>query len=132
MGGRRSISPESPPPVIPVWPAASTLRSTSQQVRERRGTRCHRHAALSCLSFCPGPPSFLFAAGQGAAVVQPLRPIADAATDPLLDKLRPHLRKPVELTPARCPILSAAPSSKEQLARESADRCCPNKTAACS
>src|SRR5947209_12446581 len=54
------------------------------------------------------------------------RPIADAATDPLPDKLRPHLPKPVEPTPARCRVLCVARSSKEQRARESAGRCCPN------
>src|SRR5437879_2423760 len=88
---RQSIFPESPPPVIPVWVAASTLRSTSQQAREQRTPRSHRQAALSCLSSCQAPSLLLPALRQAAAAAQPLRPIADAATDPLPDKLRPHL-----------------------------------------
>src|SRR5437879_13134845 len=61
---------------------------------------------------------------------QPPRPIADAATGPSPGKPRPHLPKPPESTPARCRSLSVAPSSEERLFRESADRCCLNKTAA--
>src|SRR5438034_11383067 len=132
MEALRSIFRESLPFVIPVWSPASTHRRTSRQAREARALRCHRQAALSYLSACQGSSLFLSALGQTAAVAQPLWPIADAATDPLPDKLPPHLPKPVELALARCPILSAAPSSKEQPARKSADRCCPNKTAACS
>ena len=59
------------------------------------------------------------------------RPIADVATDPLPDTLQPYLPKSLERTPVRCPTLCVAPSSKEQLARKSANRYCPNKTAAC-
>src|SRR5438552_18471792 len=129
---RRCFFPEPLSPATPVWLAALALRSTSRQARERRAPRCHRYATLSCLRSCRGAFLFLSAPGQAAAVAQTPRPIADAATDPLPDKLRPHLPIPVELTPARCPILSVAPSSKEQLARKSADRCCPNKRAACS
>src|SRR5207248_154183 len=129
---QRSIFPELSWPVILKWLAASTLRRTSRQAPELRASRWHRQAALSCLNFCPGPSLFLSDLGQAPTVAQPLRPIAVVATDPLPDKLRPHLPKPWELTPARCLILSAVPSSKEQFARKSADRCCPNKRAACS
>src|SRR5438876_12286534 len=132
MVRQRSIFRESPPPVVSVWPAASTLQRTIRPAREARAPRCHRQAALSCLTSCQEPSLVVSALGQAAGVAQPPRPIADAATDPLPDMLRSHLPKPVEPTPARCPILSAAPSSKEQLARKSADRYCPNKTAACS
>src|SRR5204862_4310849 len=130
MEALRSIFRESLPFGIPVWSPASSHRRTSRQAREARARRCHRQAALSCLSACQGSSLFLSALGQAAAVAQPLWPIADAATDPLPDTLPPHLPRPVELTPARCPVLFAAPSSKEQLARKSADRCCPNKKAA--
>src|SRR5438045_1891792 len=73
---RRSISPESPPPVIRVWLAASTRRSTSQQARERRVPRYHRQAALSYLSSCQGSSLFLSALGETAAVAQLLWLIA--------------------------------------------------------
>src|SRR5437667_415669 len=69
---------------------------------------------------------------QGAAVGRPLPPTAGAPTDLLPDMLRSHLPKRWKLTPARCPILCAAPSSKELRAHKSGDRYCPNKTAACS
>src|SRR5882724_5068655 len=69
---------------------------------------------------------------EAGAVVPPQLRIADVATDLLLGKLPPHLPKPLELTPARCPILSAAPSSKERVAHKSAGQCCPNKKGACS
>src|SRR6266478_9824745 len=74
----------------------------------------------------------LSALRQAAAAAQSLLAIADAAWDPLPDMLRPHLPKPGKLTLAQCPIPCAAPSLKEQLARKSADRYCPNRMAACS
>src|SRR6266480_6005836 len=109
MGVRRCSFRELRLPVIPVWLGALTLRSTCQQAGERRAPQRHRQAAPSCLSPCQGPFLSLSALGQAEAVAQPLRPIGDAATDPLPDTLPPHLPKPVELTPVRCPILSAAP-----------------------
>src|SRR5260370_34221554 len=102
------------------------------QARERRGLRFHRQAAPSCLSVCQKPFLFLSALGQAAAAAQPLLPIADAAMDLLPGNPRLLLPKSVELTPARCPILCGAQSSKEQRARKSVDRCFRNKTAACS
>src|SRR5436190_18420372 len=43
------------------------------------------------------------------------RPIADAAPGPLLDKLRPHLPKPVELAPVRCRVPSRSEEHTSEL-----------------
>src|SRR5580704_3065204 len=120
MGVRQCFFRESPPPVIPIWLAASILRGISRRAQERSPPRCQRQPVLSCLTSCHGSSLVLFAARQAAAAAQPLQPIADAATDPFLGKLRLCLPKPAGPTPVRCPILCAAPSSKEQLARKSA------------
>src|SRR5262249_39380242 len=107
------------------------LPSTSRQAREQRAPRCIPRAPLSCLISWAQPSLFVARLGRAGAVPQPPQSIADAATDLLRDKLPPHLPKLGELAPARYPILSAAPSSKEPLVRESADRYCLNRTAVC-
>src|SRR5437899_2576612 len=94
--------------------------------------RCHRQAAFFSLSSWQGLSLFLFALGRVAAVAQPPRPIAAGVTDLLPSTLPPCLPKQVEPMRAQYPILFAALSSKEQLARKSADRYCPNRMAACS
>src|SRR5690349_4154146 len=108
------------------------LRNTSRQVRKRPPPRRLLQAAASFLNSCHGRLVLMPVLERAATVAQPQQPIADAAPDLWQDKLRPHLPTAVERTPARYPILCAVASSKEQLARKSADRYCPNKTAACS
>src|SRR6266550_8880717 len=81
--------------------AVSRTRSTIRQLQEHKLPQRQSRKAICCFGVSKVLRGlFPFWLKRVATAAQPPRPIAGAATDPWPDKLRPHLPKPVEPTPA--------------------------------
>src|SRR5262249_31565021 len=126
---RRSISRELRACVRLVPRAGLTVRDTRRRATQLPSRRCRQQPAVSFWKSCENQLLSIVLTEVGA-VVQPQLPIAAAARDLLPGKPQRLLPKSLERMPARYRILSAAPSSKERLARKSADRHFRNKMAA--
>src|SRR5882724_2959959 len=113
--------------------AASRVRSTIRQRREGKRPRRQQRKEISSLVVSLKQKALLaFVVKTPATAAQLLPPIAAAPSDPLPDKRRQRLPKPVELALARCSDPCAGSSSMVHFARGFGGRYYRNKTAACS